>query len=72
MDKVIKILVNLFDEKGMSEDEISICISSLWSFIADPDLKCCQDLNLKMREAGWKDFELDDEVFKMSSSVFAM
>jgi len=72
MDNVIKILVKLFNDKGMSEDEISICISSLWSFITDPNLKCCQDLNLKMREAGWKDFELDDKVFKMALSVFAI
>ena len=34
--------------------------------------KDCQDLNLKMREAGWKGFKLDGKVFKMASSVFAI
>lgn len=72
MVDVIKILVNLFNEKGMSEHEISTCISSLWSFITDPNIRCSQDLNLKMKEAGWNDFELDDKVFKMASSEFAI
>jgi transcription initiation factor IIF auxiliary subunit len=63
-------LVKLLDEKGMTEDEISNCIISLWDTFSDPNVKCCQDLNLKMREDGWQDFELDDKVFKILSSMF--
>jgi hypothetical protein len=72
MDHVIKILANLFNEKGMSADEISICISSLWNFITDPNIKCCEDLNLKMKEAGWKNIELDDKVFQIALTAFAI
>ena len=70
MVELIKMLVKLFDEKGMTEDEISNCITTLWDIFSDPNVKCCQDLNHKMREAGWQDFELDNKVFKMASSMF--
>ena len=70
MDKVIKMFVKQLAEKGMTEDEISICISSLWSIITDPNVKSYQDLNLEMRAAGWQDFEIDEKAFKMASSAF--
>lgn len=71
MEQVVKILVKQLDEKGMTEDEISNCISSLWNILMNPNVKCCQDLNLEMEKAGWQDFELADEVFKMALSALA-
>jgi hypothetical protein len=70
MDRVIKMLVKLFYDKGMTEDEISNCITFILDFFYDANVKCSKDLNHKMREAGWQDFDLDDEVFKMASTGF--
>ena len=72
MEAVIKMLVKQFLDAGLKEDEISSCISSLWSIITDPDVMCSEDLNLQMREAGWQNFELNDEAFRMVSSAFTI
>ena len=71
MDEVIKILVGHFFDKGMKEDEISSCIGSIFSIIADPKIKCSKDLNLEMRAIGWN-IELNDEAFKMVSEAFTI
>ena len=63
--------VERFAEKGMAEDEISACIGSLWDIFTRQHVRSCQDLNLQMQALGWHDFELDDQTFKMASSVFA-
>ena len=72
MEETIKMLVIQLLDNGMKEAEISSCISSLWSIVADPDVMCSEDLNLQMREAGWQNFELDDEAFRMVSSAFTL
>ena len=70
MEQVIKMLVKQFVEIGMTEDEISACIASLWNIISDPDVKCSKDLNLEMSAAGWENVALNDKAFKMVSSAF--
>ena len=56
--------------EGMAEEEISACIVSLWDIFTWQRVRSCQDLNLQMQALGWQDFELDDQAFKMASSVF--
>jgi len=72
MDQVMKMLVKQFLDKGMTEDEISSCIGSLWGIITDSNVKCCKDLNLEMRAAGWENIELNEKAFKMVSSAFTI
>ena len=62
-------LVGRLAEKGMADNEISACIGSLWDIFARQHVRSCQDLNLQMQALGWQDFELDDQAFKMASSV---
>jgi hypothetical protein len=70
MDEVIKMLVRRLDARGMSEGQISACISSVWSIFLDQQATSCQDFNFQMQERGWPDFELDEQTFKMASSAF--
>jgi hypothetical protein len=70
--QVIKMLVKRLAEKGMAEDEISLCINTLWDIFADQHVKSCQDLNLQMEACGWRDFELDEQTFKVASAVFTI
>ena len=72
MDQAIKMLVKQFMEIGMTEDEISSCIGSLWGIMADQNVKCRKDLNREIRAAGWQNIELDDKAFKMVSSTFTI
>jgi hypothetical protein len=70
MDEIIKMLVKQLDEKGLAEDEISSCISSLWEIFTIFQVKSCQDINRQMQAMGWHDFRLDEHSFKMVSSAF--
>jgi hypothetical protein len=70
--QVIKMLVERLAEKGMAEDEISSCITTLQDIFADQHVKSCQDLNLQMETCGWQGFELDEQTFEMASSALTI
>ena len=70
MEQVIKMLVKQLVEKGMTEGEISSCVSCMSNIINDHSVICSEDLNHEMREAGWQNFKMNDESFRMVSSAF--
>ena len=65
MERIIKILVERLEGKGIEAAKIPSCIETIMNISFIYTISNCQELNRRMRSLGWFNFEIDDHTFKL-------
>ena len=70
MDHIIRILVDRLVGKGIEPGTIPAYIRNLFNIISTDTNLSLHELNRRMEELGWDDFELDDHTLQLIKAIF--